>query len=331
MKEIISLNKASILWDSWLKQLNFLNRLHDQELRLHVGFGYYLGAPIEADLWRRNRWNHDDYSQGLKLIDDYRRETHGIDRKYFLSELDPSKSQISIPLVCDGRELDLTTDVVRMQVEVSNMARLQLLDGLRSVVEIGAGYGALSANLFKLGIVKRCVIIDLPEVLEISRRWISFVLKSEGLGHIEFTSYSDQELSEHGLKDIDGFHFVSQINFNKLSKPISTDLVININSFCEMSETQVDNYINGKKISYKYLYSSNRDRQFMNLEIGSLLEIFKKNGLVWPNYSELSRNELSALKKYVYVLTRENHRPYEGLDFKTLSGIFGREMMAITA
>ncbi len=50
----MSMRDESSIWSTWLEQLAFLNLLEDKILRMHVGFGFYLGAPIASDIWNAN-------------------------------------------------------------------------------------------------------------------------------------------------------------------------------------------------------------------------------------------------------------------------------------
>ena len=75
------------------------------------------------------------------------------------------------------------------------------------------------------------------------------------------------------------------------------DVLININSFCEMTENQVKFYLDSQRISWGLLYSNNRNRQFMNRDLATpLIELLEKRGVVWPSqndYRELERTGIS--------------------------------------
>ncbi len=317
------LSSPSQVWKEWLYQLNFLQLIYDEELRLHVGFGYYLGAPIEKDLWRVNRWSMGDIDAGTNLINDYQNLIKDIDPKFHLSELDKNRDIISIPYSVDNKVLYLTTDIIRMQVEVSNLSKLNVLNEIDSILEIGGGYGQLCIGLFNARVCKKYYILDFPDVLNIVERWISS-LDLE----IDLYNHTGADCIDHKL-NLQGIHLIPNTMLTQLTNPFSVDLVINMNSFFEMTEEQVSSYISRKYIDYKLLYSSNRDRQIQNNELNSLTTLFKQYGVLWPNYELLPDNLKANLKKKVYLLHPGKDYPFPILDFVNLHGIFGKEMQAL--
>jgi hypothetical protein len=80
--------------------------------------------------------------------------------------------------------------------------------------------------------------------------------------------------------DLDNAELVLVPNFLYKNIQIAGDLLINENSFCEMSQDQVLDYLEAKNLNFKYMYSNNRDRQFMNRDLpeglNSLLERYFK-------------------------------------------------------
>jgi hypothetical protein len=320
----LSSNAPSLVWKDWLWQLRFLESVNDDQLRLHLGFGYYLGAPIETDIWRANRWRTGDTESGERLIEDYCRLVKNIDPIFLLTELDQLAHIISIPLLINGRKLNLTTDVVRMQVEVSNLVNLGVLDGIESILEVGGGYGQLCAGLVNANVCRRYYIVDFPEVLTLVHRWISQVnLK------VNIHSHSELDFEPKHLTS-DGIHLIPNSLITKLKSPIYVDLMINTNSFFEMSTEQVKNYISSRFIKYNLLYSSNRDRQILNQELQSLTELFTSIGILWPNYNSLTEFQRSSLKKKVYLVHPGEHYEFPcEMDIEELHGIFGTEMPAL--
>ncbi len=96
------------------------------------------------------------------------------------------------------------------------------IDGVRTIMEIGAGYGrTCHAMLASFPSVERYFIVDLAPSLVISQRYLSQVLDAGQFAKIVFM-------------DTDGFESAA---------PAAADLVININSMAEMDASVVDAYL----------------------------------------------------------------------------------------
>lgn len=105
-----------------------------------------------------------------------------------------------------------------------------------SVLEVGAGTGNMAIMLWKLGLVKRYVIVDLPEMLLYSSRTIRHFLPDAPFHFAH--RHPDGTLK---IPD-EGFLFVPNRDFARLPDD-AFDLCINIGSFQEMSRSQVYGYL----------------------------------------------------------------------------------------
>jgi len=314
--------RPSQVWDNWLKQLEFIKRLYDYELRLHVGFGYYLGAPIENDIWRSNRFKHGEIDYDSQFQRDYIRLVSLLPEHMKFSEPDPCREVISVIDSKSSRYIN--TDILRMQADASNMWRLGLLSSAKRIVEIGAGYGMMAANLIRSGITSQYLIIDLPEVLEVSARWLGYLYEVGELPVPVHTKFHANQI----LEGNEGVFLISSDNFINFFEGMECDLLINLNSFCEMPSDVVQNYINGS-IKFSKLYSANREKQFMNDEIECLSDIFSKNiKYLWPRPEDYRIID-DSIKKYVYVGSNEMYSPPNDLLISNLEGVFGSTMPAI--
>lgn len=135
-----------------------------------------------------------------------------------------------------------------------------------TILEFGAGSGALAIILHRLGLVRRYVIVDLPEVLAYSatqvRKWLPQV-------SIGFGPQADSD-----------FAFISPDEIDQLSVPI--DVALNFVSFAEMEKRWVDAYF---ALVYRLarpgalFYNVNRTHQNLRQSDGSH---FYSHPLLYP-------------------------------------------------
>lgn len=308
----------SKLWKTWLNQLEFLKYIPDEHLRLHVGFGYYLGAPIEADLFRVSKSLNGEKNKSNKIIDDYINITKGLPNRYLLSEKDNNNKLISSTYKANNNSYKyVNTDIVRMQVDVANMYNLGILDSAKSILEIGGGYGQLAAGILNGKKNVSYSIIDFPEILEIISRWVKF--SNNKIRVHEYKNNSNLNLDKPGL------HLIPNSMTDAVKK--NFDLVININSFCEMTDSQVKKYLSNIELNGGFLYTNNRDKQYQNKEISSLSKLLASTGYcIWPKNNAYDNIKY---KKKVFVLYNNNYRKPNFISIKKIHGVLGRETPAV--
>lgn len=120
------------------------------------------------------------------------------------------------------------------------------LTAVGSVIEIGAGFGRTCHTLLALSDrIERYTIIDLPEMLELSRR----VLAKAVPEHI------------HKVSFVDATDSVAW-------RSLSADLAINIDSFQEMPPETVKGYIDGPVAHCRYFYVKNPVGKYEPASIG---------------------------------------------------------------
>ena len=272
------------LWESWNRKLDFLNKVPDNELRLHVGFLYLLGTPIESDYWRAQNFASGNYGSALTMFNDYKTLTEAIPKTFWLSEPDPSAQEFSIPKILEANPdvcLYLNKDILRTQVDITNMYKFGILEQVKSVIEIGGGYGQLAAAFSRVLPKVKYTIVDLPTQLNIQNRWLSHIGLDVGYS-------SENQISLISSEDFD-------------SCELKFDLMINVNSFCEMEESEIEKYIDGQRVVFKWLYSNNREIQFMNVGLSKpLSDIFTKYFRLSPSLNSYMASELHFIK-YVFL------------------------------
>ena len=102
------------------------------------------------------------------------------------------------------------------------------------VLEIGGGFGGLASMFMRNG-PHRYTIIDLPESLAFASIYLSILFPNM----MHFYPVTSEELV---TLDTPGFTFVPSYLHRELVGKYQADLVINMQSMREMSETQVDEY-----------------------------------------------------------------------------------------
>ena len=184
-------------------------------------------------------------------------------------------------------DLWINSDTLRTQCDVSNLYRLKLLgDEPRSYVEVGGGYGRLAHAILVASPKSTYTVIDFPEVLDIVKRWIAYVNPE-----IKILTNVDSNQPAGSLRLIAN---------NSIDISIECDVLVNINSFCEMTDNQVISYVDSSQILWNYLYSNNRNRQFMNFDLKTpLVELLERFGTVWPNQDDYMKLQSKGIVRSV--------------------------------
>ena len=132
------------------------------------------------------------------------------------------------------------------------------------VCEIGGGYGQLAVGLLTIRESLSYTIIDFPQILGVVERWAAYLKISSPIRY-----YRDLE-SYLKYSSSPGLHLLPNSLMEENSE-LEFDLCININSFCEMTKSQIEFYGLNK---FSLCYSNNRDRQINNTQLDSLSAIF---------------------------------------------------------
>jgi hypothetical protein len=119
--------------------------------------------------------------------------------------------------------------------KIEKLAKKYLNKPLLDVFEIGAGAGNLALFLYRSGIVRNYIIIDLPEMLVLSAYTLGKYIPDAQI------AFAD-ELNDFPLSEQGGFVFVPAQNVDQLPNG-AVDLCINTNSFQEMDGPTRDHYI----------------------------------------------------------------------------------------
>jgi len=128
--------------------------------------------------------------------------------------------ELGNPLSIQYEGLSVCLDYLQAAKEVDFIQREVTLEKL-SIVEIGAGYGRTCHTLLSNHDIERYCIIDLPNALQLSSRYLSEVLDASSFEKISFISVAEFDATKLG----------------------TFDLAINIDSFAEMDKEVVHEYL----------------------------------------------------------------------------------------
>jgi putative sugar O-methyltransferase len=113
----------------------------------------------------------------------------------------------------------------------------EILKKSTTVMEIGAGFGRLSHSIIQnFKNINRYIIVDLDEVLELAKIYMSKVLNEQEFSKIDFISHK---------------------NFKELEGKVKIDISINIDSFQEIDESVVLDYLKFISKNSNYFYTKN--------------------------------------------------------------------------
>jgi len=210
-----------------------------------------------------------------------------IPKKFWLSETDFLGH--SKPIGVNYKNRIINKDICRYQCCVSNLYLTKCFDKVDNdksiILEVGSGYGGLAnvmSRLFDNKVVY--VMVDIPEMLMCAGSLL-FLHNPDKKIYI----YDENNFGENFLKkDIYNYDFVllPNFSFDYLNYLEKIDLMINIQSFQEMSKMQVNNYL--KLVKNKLqgcIYSDNMDCMPINNKLGdkTITFLLKKYFDIFPN------------------------------------------------
>jgi putative sugar O-methyltransferase len=150
-----------------------------------------------------------------------------------------------ISVTHDGQTVCM--DYLQAVYETEFIADNLHIDGM-NILEIGAGYGRTCHSILSNHFVKSYTILDLPNCLELSRRYLIKVLDDAAWHRVNFINAID-------LPDMEMHHF---------------DLCINIDSFAEMEAEVVQHYINYIASHCDYLYVKNPVGKYVDPSLNTM-------------------------------------------------------------
>lgn len=153
------------------------------------------------------------------------------------------------PILITINGIPLCLDYAQAALELSFLREAGFDFSKKSILEIGAGYGRTCHTILENEVVEKYTIVDLENALHLSRTYLSQVLSPDKFKKVVF------------------------INIDSLSNlDDEYDLTINIDSFAEMYEDVVRNYLEIIDIKSKYFYSKNPMCKYLDKKLDQHLE-----------------------------------------------------------
>lgn len=185
----------------------------------------------------------------------------------------------------DGTKISVNLDHFLAVEEYTFLKNHMGFNGVRDIVEIGAGFGRTAQSILKLAPRTRSyTIIDLPNVLALSSCYLRRVLKQ---------------------KDFRKLKFIGADSLETLGSFPPCDLAINIDSFQEMPRQTIKYYFQKVIGNCRFFYSKNPIGKYRPESVG-LMRLSKKNMMDVFSLG-LSRELIDIFDKKSMRLARKKH------------------------
>lgn len=146
---------------------------------------------------------------------------------------------VTVRVVRNGVDVEVNLDHLFSVEEADFLARNLDTARIEHVVEIGAGFGRTAQAILKLfKKVRSYTIIDLPNILSLSAQYLRAVLDPPEFDKLRF---------------VDAFEFAK----SKAEHGRAVDLVINVDSFQEMTPATIDFYMTSVIGASRFFFSKN--------------------------------------------------------------------------
>jgi putative sugar O-methyltransferase len=209
------------------------------------------------------------------------------DENFFCNYARLGKTNIGNPIAIKAKSgQDINLDLFFSVEEFEFLDKELDFRKINHIVEIGAGFGRTAQAMLKLVTnIRKYTIVDLPEVLSLSSAYLKQVLNQNEFSKIDFIDATIFDENKNDLKEL--------------------DLVINIDSFQEMTPDTVKEYFDKIIAKSKYFYSKNAVGKYRPEVVGiygvdedQLLDVFSLG---------LSRNVLDIFNEGELDIARAKH------------------------
>ncbi|ADG94203.1 conserved hypothetical protein [Arcobacter nitrofigilis DSM 7299] len=190
------------------------------------------------------------------------------------------------PFCIQYNDEDIDLDYLQAVYEISFLDNSINLND-KKILEIGAGYGRTAHTILSNFDIKSYTIIDLKDTMAISQRYLKKVLPSDKFAKINFVSVDILDGYEIGVHD----------------------LAINIDSFAEMHEAVVYNYLSLIDKSVQYFYTKNPVGKYLDKSLDNhtqgkkIIEQALQNGILKSILNidsnlDINKHSLNFVKEY---------------------------------
>jgi len=286
----------SNFWKPWANAWQYLLDLSPENLRnIRYHTGLFSGGIPGHGLWGDGK--SDDYTYEEAKQIGYTEAINGLPEKYWLGE--PETARAYGPLGKQYLGRTVSPIIVRSQRCVFNLYSMGVMQQLeqsaerQTIMEVGAGYGGFAHALGKILKGKiTYLIVDLPEMLFVSGVYLTLTNLGQSIYVYDKDSFTP-EFVAHGMHNYD-FVLVPNFALSKLHPIDEIALMVNMESFQEMTDPQVEEYLSfcASRIT-GFLYSYNTETFYLNQELASLSALFTKYFDLYPDpsfYDELVKD-----------------------------------------
>lgn len=156
------------------------------------------------------------------------------------------------------------------------------------VLDLGAGWGRMGYHLKSLNPLITYIISDIPVSLMVSQHYLPTVLPHEKVFHYQ-DNKKIENFSYDYFKNTNGLHFLGSQDLSRFDAK-SIDFFINIASFQEMTQEQVDSYFSIiNRITRKAVYLQQR---YMGDEVS------RESYLYHPEWRKIFDRDILYAPKY---------------------------------
>ena len=267
------------MWSELMSVFSYIMNLSSEDFR-NIRFHTSLisGPPISIYWYPYPQPDPEAEAEKLGYI----RAIRGVPEKYWIGE--PATPSIPRPLGVNYRGRIINPNIARFQEYVSTLYHAGALSFVAEakqkqlIVEVGGGYGGLAHSLGTI-LEKQAtyIIIDLPEMFLFQGAYLA-VNNPEKAIYVYDNETFNSEFLVHDIYNYD-FALIPNFALDKLRVIQEIAFLINSQSFQEMSEKQVQEYLDFARERVTYcIYSDNVDRHPCNrtdlTSVSALLEAY---------------------------------------------------------
>ncbi len=313
------------VWDEILSVYSYLLNLSPEDFK-NIRFHTEL---INGDLIG-NYWSPipphipDEFAKGLGYLD----LLDGLPEDYWIGE--PPTPGIPRPLGVEYQGLTINRNIARYQIAIANLYQAGVLDKLAKhqtkqfVLEVGGGYGGLAHHIGRILDQKiTYLLVDLPEMFLFQGPYLAV-----NNPHKKIYVYDRQTFTPEFIQtELSQYDFALIPNFalNQLAPISSIALMINMQSFQEMSTSQIRQYLEfGVACNTEYFYSDNADCHPHNrANLDSANQLLAEYFNLYPDpsyYDNLFKDTNWKWSRYYrkFLATPKGKAPLSNIQFFTM-------------